>query len=60
MNVPEELLAQVVKAETIVDPYEKDLISFLMDHRGLAVQYALIVAVPVAFFAFEIGRHFHT
>lgn len=60
MNVPEELLNPVAEAESTVDAYEKDLISFLMDHRGLAIQFALIVAVPVAFFAFEIGRHFHT
>lgn len=58
--MPDELPAEATRLEAIVAPYEKDLISFLMDHRGLAIQYALLVAVPVAFLAFEIGRHFHT
>lgn len=42
-----------------VEAYEKDLISLVMDHAGLAAQFALVVAVPVALIAFQIGRHFH-
>jgi hypothetical protein len=60
MDLPQ--LENAVKA-AVAEPakivaYETDLISFVVAHKGLAAQFAFIVAVPVAFLAFEVGRHF--
>ena len=52
---PAKLAADVAAAKT----YETDLITFVTAHKWLAAQFALIVATPVAFLAFEIGKHFH-
>ena len=37
--------------------YEQDLLSFINGHFAIAVQFLLITATPVAFIAFEIGKH---
>jgi hypothetical protein len=58
-----ETVALAMEAAAVIKTLESepafDLISFLMDHRRVAIQFALMVAVPVSFFAFELGRHFH-
>jgi hypothetical protein len=48
------------KLLTEVETYESDLISFVTKHKGLAAQFAFVICVPVAFIAFEVGKHFHS
>jgi hypothetical protein len=49
-------LAPVQAEVAKVEHYEMSLFSFVTDHTFIALQLALIVAVPVAFIAFEIGK----
>jgi hypothetical protein len=42
------------------DNYEKDLISFIAAHKGLALQFTIIVGIPIACIAYQIGKHFHS
>lgn len=61
MKLPAELPTAIAAAEadeTRVVGYEKDLITFITDHGALALQFAIIVAIPVGLVAFEIGKRF--
>jgi len=57
--VKTDLAAEPAKIVAEVDKYEIDLITFVTTHKWLAAQLAFIVAIPAAFLAFEIGKHFH-
>jgi hypothetical protein len=52
--------ARTAELETSVETYEKDLISFVTEHPVLALQFALIVAVPVGLLCYALGKHFHS
>jgi hypothetical protein len=51
--------ARAEEIELQVDLYEKPLITFVVEHVGLAIQFAILIAVPVGLIAFAIGRHVH-
>ena len=51
------LAAEPAKIIAEVDAYETDLITFVSKHKGLAAQFAFLVSIPVAFLAFELGKH---
>jgi hypothetical protein len=66
MDIPTEIAAiekagaaRAAEILPTVEHYEKDLITFITEHQGLAIQFLVIVSVPVALLAFMIGRHFH-
>lgn len=57
-NIETKLVADATHVVVEVDHYETDLISFVSAHKGLAVQFAIVVCSPVAFAAYELGKHF--
>jgi hypothetical protein len=58
-NAAKNALAEPTQIIAEAKAYETDLITFVTAHKGLAAQFAFIVAMPVALLAFTIGKHFH-
>ena len=52
----EKRIAEVAPAAA---RYEKDLISFTLEHTSIVLQIIVVAVVPIAALAFMIGRHFH-
>ena len=42
--------------DDVMDGYEKDLISFIGEHKMLALQFAIIVGTPIFILAYHLGR----
>jgi hypothetical protein len=59
-NAVKAEVAEPAKILAAAEKYETDLISFVVAHKGLAAQFAFVVAIPVAFLAFALGKHFHS